>query len=44
MKSKYALRFLALGSGRNIVIRVIVSDPVLWALYGAFLDVEPGTA
>ncbi len=36
------LRFLALGSGRNLVVEIAVSDPVLWALYGGFLDVEPG--
>jgi hypothetical protein len=33
-----------LGRSRDLVFRVVVSDPVKWALLNAYLDVEKGTS
>jgi hypothetical protein len=41
----YTQRVIArrLGQARDTVFEVVVSDPIAWALVGAWLDLEPGT-
>jgi len=43
---EYTQRVIArrLGSARDAVFEVTVSDPVAWSLVQAWLDVEPGTS
>jgi hypothetical protein len=42
----YLTRVVArrLGQARDTVFEVTVSDPVAWALVGAWLELEPGTS
>jgi len=42
----YTVRAIArrLGQARDTVFEVTVSDPVAWALVGAWLELEPGTS
>jgi hypothetical protein len=45
-QGEYLTRAVArrLGQARDTVFEVTVSDPVAWALVGAWLELEPGTS